>query len=139
MIKTKWTIATAVALAVSFGTNQQLMAQSDDEADGALLEEVIVTATKREESIFDVPIAITAFTQDSIERAGITNLNDIGKFVPNLNAVAEVEDELCLGCRVSLPPQKYADVIMNQTIQTCANCQRILFSRKRAMTAREAE
>ena len=85
MIKTKWTIAVAVALAVSFGTNQQLMAQSNDEVDGALLEEVIVTATKREESIFDVPIAITAFTQDSIERAGIINLNDIGKFVPNLN------------------------------------------------------
>jgi len=85
MINMKWAIAAAVATAVSFGTSQQLMAQDSDDSDSALLEEIIVTATKREESIYDVPIAITAFTQQAIERQGITSLVDIGKFVPNLN------------------------------------------------------
>jgi iron complex outermembrane receptor protein len=48
-------------------------------------EPIIVTAQKREQSIYDVPVAISAFTPDTIERQGITDLVDIGKFVPNLN------------------------------------------------------
>jgi len=32
-----------------------------------------------------VPVAISAFTADTIEKQGISNLTDIGKFVPNLN------------------------------------------------------
>ena len=43
--------------------------------------------------------------------------------------MAEVRDELCLGCRVSVPPQKYADVITGTSIQTCSHCQRILYFR----------
>jgi iron complex outermembrane receptor protein len=50
-----------------------------------VFEEVLVTAQKREESIYDVPVAISAFTPATIERQGITDLTDIGKFVPNLN------------------------------------------------------
>jgi len=46
---------------------------------------VIVTAQKREQSIYDVPVAISAFTGDTVERQGITDLTDLGKFVPNLN------------------------------------------------------
>ncbi len=48
------------------------------------LEEVIVTATKRETSLQDTPLAITAFTQDDIERAGFENLFEYGSKVPNL-------------------------------------------------------
>ena len=44
-----------------------------------------MTAQKREQSIYDVPVAISAFSADTIEKQGITNLTDIGKFVPNLN------------------------------------------------------
>jgi iron complex outermembrane receptor protein len=66
--------------------SQPALAQDAAEpADGLALEEVRVTATKREQSIYDVPVAITAFTAEAIEMAGITNLVDIGKFVPNLN------------------------------------------------------
>lgn len=50
-----------------------------------VFEEVIVTAQKREQSIYDVPVAITAFSAEDMERQGITNLRDVGKFVPNLN------------------------------------------------------
>jgi iron complex outermembrane receptor protein len=85
MINMRWAIAAAIATAVSVGTIQPAMAQDDDEPESIMLEEIIVTATKREESIYEVPIAITAFTQAQIERQGITNLVDIGKFVPNLN------------------------------------------------------
>jgi iron complex outermembrane receptor protein len=55
------------------------------EEPGPVLETVIVTAQKREQSIYDVPVAISAFTAETIEKQGITDLVDIGKFVPNLN------------------------------------------------------
>ena len=54
------------------------------------------------------------------------------------DAVAEVRDELCLGCRVSVPPQKYAYVIINESIETCSNCSRILYFRNRKLSDREA-
>ncbi len=41
------------------------------------LEEIVVTARKREESLQQIPIAITAFTADQISRAGITKLEDL--------------------------------------------------------------
>jgi len=85
MNKMQWVISAAVATAISLVTIQPLMAQTDEEDGGVMLEEIIVTATKREESIYQVPIAITAFTGAQIESQGITNLIDIGKFVPNLN------------------------------------------------------
>ena len=41
------------------------------------IEEVVVTARKREESAQDVPVAIQAFQTETIERYGATNLNEI--------------------------------------------------------------
>ena len=43
----------------------------------AQLEEVIVTAQKREQSLADVPVSITAITRDTIETLGIANAQDI--------------------------------------------------------------
>ena len=54
------------------------------------------------------------------------------------DALAEVRDELCLGCRVCVPPQKYAYVIINESIETCSNCSRILYFRNRELSGREA-
>lgn len=48
------------------------------------LEEVIVTAQKKAESLQDTPISLTAFGQEDLETKGINNLNDIGSKVPSL-------------------------------------------------------
>ena len=53
--------------------------------DDSVFDTITVTAQKREESIYDVPVAISAFTPESMEKQGIVDLTDIGKFVPNLN------------------------------------------------------
>lgn len=55
------------------------------DASNSPFEEITVTATKRAQSIYEVPIAISAFTGDQMEKKGIGDLVDIGKFVPNLN------------------------------------------------------
>jgi iron complex outermembrane receptor protein len=55
----------------------------------ATLEEIIVTAQKREEAIQDVPIAISAFGADALEKQGISNLEDFqGGQVPSLKVVS---------------------------------------------------
>jgi iron complex outermembrane receptor protein len=48
------------------------------------LEEIIVTAQKRAESVQDVPIAITALDSAVLERNQIENIEDLTNFVPNL-------------------------------------------------------
>lgn len=48
------------------------------------LEEVVVTARKREEALQTVPLAITAFTGEQIRRAGIADLADLARLTPGL-------------------------------------------------------
>ena len=51
---------------------------------GLVLEEVIVTSQKREQSLQDVPISVSAFGMEKLETMGIDELEDIGAKVPNL-------------------------------------------------------
>jgi iron complex outermembrane recepter protein len=46
--------------------------------------EIVVTATKREQTLQDVPVAVTVASQARIERANIRDLKDIGALVPSL-------------------------------------------------------
>ncbi len=48
------------------------------------LEEVTVTARRREESLQEVPLSISAFTAADIQRAGISNFADVAKLTPSL-------------------------------------------------------
>ena len=49
------------------------------------LEEIIVTARKREESLLDIPETVVAISGKTISRQNIKNLDKIGMSVPNLN------------------------------------------------------
>ncbi|RMF08577.1 MAG: TonB-dependent receptor [Alphaproteobacteria bacterium] len=71
---------TALSLAGAWGAPAAL-AQND----GLRLEEIVVTAQKREESLQEVPIQVTAFTAQGIEDAGITNTQDFVNLVPNMS------------------------------------------------------
>ncbi len=48
------------------------------------VEEIIVTARKREESLQNIPLSITAFTRDQIENLAIADISDIAKITPGL-------------------------------------------------------
>jgi len=49
------------------------------------LEEIVVTATRREESISKVPISITALSQDSLDQKGIRDITELVRFTPGVN------------------------------------------------------
>ncbi|MDH3619622.1 MAG: TonB-dependent receptor [Gammaproteobacteria bacterium] len=51
------------------------------------IEEITVTARKRDESLQEVPIAITAFTESTIERAGVERPADFISMMPNVTIV----------------------------------------------------
>ncbi|MEH6581893.1 MAG: TonB-dependent receptor [Halioglobus sp.] len=67
---------TALALAVSpvAPTMAQLM-----------LEEVVVTAQKREQSLQDVPIAVAAMSGEKVNDVGIVNLEELTLYIPNVS------------------------------------------------------
>lgn len=51
---------------------------------GQILEEVTVTAQKREQNLSDVGISITAFTGDQLRQLGMTNTTDLGMHTPGM-------------------------------------------------------
>ncbi|MEL7046983.1 MAG: TonB-dependent receptor plug domain-containing protein [Pseudomonadota bacterium] len=52
--------------------------------DRTILEEVVVTATRREESAQDVPVALTPLSAEALEEANVIDLTDIGFLAPNV-------------------------------------------------------
>ena len=77
--------ATRLILAASILTLLPLgIAHTPALAQEAVLEEIIVTARKREENLFDIPVAITAITEEQIENFGLNDLQDVAKIVPGL-------------------------------------------------------
>lgn len=52
--------------------------------DPLALEEVVVTANRRVESIQEVPMSVTAFTSEFFRDSGVTNLSDLEQYTPSL-------------------------------------------------------
>lgn len=62
-----------------------IQAQEDSSAELVALEEIVVTARKREESLQSTPISITAFSSSALEEANMIDLRDIGKYTPGMS------------------------------------------------------
>ena len=58
---------------------------------GAQVEEIVVTARKKEESLQDVPLSIAAFSSEQLQRRGIQSNYDVAAFTPNF----KLKPELC--------------------------------------------
>jgi outer membrane receptor protein involved in Fe transport len=70
----------AVATAIAFTTMPSQAQQ---------LEEVVVTAQKRVESLMDVPISVSALSGDKIADAGIQRSEDLAAYVPNFQVTQD--------------------------------------------------
>jgi iron complex outermembrane recepter protein len=56
-------------------------------AQGMVLEEVLVTARKRAESLQETPLAVTALDGEALREAGVRNLSDLNSLAPNIDVV----------------------------------------------------
>lgn len=80
---------TALSLTVGFsaliaGTGFTAYAQDDGEEDAKRLNTITVSATKREQTLQDVPVAVSVVDSATIEKAEILDLNDLQSVVPSL-------------------------------------------------------
>jgi iron complex outermembrane receptor protein len=57
----------------------------DEDSNRLVIEEIIVTARKRAESLQDIPLAVTAFTAADIESAGLRDVGDVANLTPGFN------------------------------------------------------
>ena len=49
-----------------------------------VLEEVIVTAVRRDTNLMETPLAVSAITADELAREGVNNILNVGNLVPNM-------------------------------------------------------
>jgi len=75
-------LAVSIALTLGLVAGNSL---AEGTAANFTLEEIVVTATKRAESIQDVPISISAFSGDFLEKSGVSDMTGLGNITPNLN------------------------------------------------------
>ena len=83
MLIRKTGVASAVAAALLAPLASPTRAQEAG-ADGGL-EEIIVSARRREESLQTVPLAITAFTGEALEARGVDMVGNMNAMAPNLS------------------------------------------------------
>ncbi len=77
--------ATALAGASAFllgAFSAPSYAQQSDQA--RVRDVVVVTAQRREQDLQDVPLSVSAFSDEDLENAGVADLTEVGKFAPNV-------------------------------------------------------
>jgi len=83
------TLAIALGIAAPAAFAQDATAPDTGSTGSATtLDAVKVTARKREETLQDVPVAVTAFTADTLDKLNIQDIGDLGTQVPNLTIYA---------------------------------------------------
>jgi iron complex outermembrane receptor protein len=85
--------STAVALAVSAHTYAQPV-QSRAETSGRILEEVIVTVSKRQESVQDIAASVAPLQGDVVDALNVLSVSDIANTIPNV--VAKTPEKLSI-------------------------------------------
>ncbi len=93
---TKYLLLSAMAAGLAL---QAIPATAQTPAVGGTLEEVIVTARKRQESILKVPVIETAISQETLERYQISDITDLSSKVPGLSMGEAV---LSIGPQISI-------------------------------------
>lgn len=76
----------AIAFATTaIGATSAVMAQDAPQESSARLEEIVVTAQRREENLQDVPVAVTALGGDTLKSFRVTDMQDLSGLAPSLH------------------------------------------------------
>jgi iron complex outermembrane receptor protein len=77
-------LAALLSMGAGALAGQAGFAQSESASAGPALEEIVVTARKREESLQEVPLAVTALSAADITNRQVNSIDDLAKFAPGL-------------------------------------------------------
>jgi iron complex outermembrane recepter protein len=92
-MRTNYKIARAVAAilgtqaAVAWAADQPAGSETGSALDS--IQEVVVTAQRRNENVQDVPIAIQAFSGEQLQQLGVTTFEDLIKHLPNVSGASQ--------------------------------------------------
>jgi outer membrane receptor protein involved in Fe transport len=78
------TVSAAVVGACAFGVVGVASAQTADQEAPTRIDDIIVTAQKREQNLQDVPIVVTSLSQETLEGAGVRDIKDLQILTPGL-------------------------------------------------------
>src|SRR5690606_36514895 len=78
----------AVMAGLSLGFGGTALAQESGQR-AQSLEEVIVTARRKEETVQTTPLAITAITPDQLAASGVKEIRDLNSSLPGVNMTAD--------------------------------------------------
>jgi len=79
------TVLFGTAASLGAATLLPMQAVQAQTAADAILEEVVVTAQRREESLMDLPLSVVAITGEAMRAQGIYNTRQIGEFAANVH------------------------------------------------------
>ena len=95
----------ALAVVAALATSPALPAMAQDAAqaparqEAKTLDKLVVTAQKREEALQDVPIVVTALSQEALQDAGVRDIKDLQTLVPGLT-VTSTQSEAITTARI---------------------------------------
>ena len=78
-------MAQASIFALAIGVTTPAIAQESQAADEGGIQEIVVTAQKREENVQSVPIAISAFAGEALAERAVGNVSQLAALSPNVN------------------------------------------------------
>ena len=114
MSKTKCWRKTKIASGVAFTLGAVLATPVNAQL---ILEEIIVTARKTEESLQEVPIAVTVHTGDSLQAAGITEFTQVATQTPNFDVRSDnVRGELAAELTIRGQSSTTSDLTIDQAV-----------------------
>lgn len=78
--------ASALGFLLAFGAGPALAQEpkSEDQAQAVTVDEIVVTARRRDERLQDVPVAVTALSAQALENLQASDIGDLQGAVPNL-------------------------------------------------------
>ncbi len=80
--------AISVAVAAAIAATASRAKAAAPEVSAGVLQEVVVTARKREENLQDVPLSVDVFTSQDIQKLGITQFEDYAEKVPSISFIS---------------------------------------------------
>src|SRR5579863_8690047 len=75
----------ALGLALTLGSGAWAQQVADSGSSAGTLQEIVVTAQKREEKLHDVPMGVTAITSEDLQKQQLVSLDDLAARVPGLS------------------------------------------------------
>ncbi|MBL0923789.1 MAG: TonB-dependent receptor [Sphingomonadaceae bacterium] len=85
-MKNRFNRAASLGAILMASVSVPALAQEAEDTGSGGIEEIVVTAERRETNLQDTPLAVTALTADALQASGVAVINDLAATVPNLTS-----------------------------------------------------